>query len=196
MKVCYLIVLLVLVGCSSSSSPAAIGADPSVDGGQPGPTKTDTANPSKAGASGSRLKARTYTGEDGSQEFIGWFDSQTSANCGFSLANDGKLRCLPFEGLASAGVYWSDAGCTVPLIIATAGCSPTLALSNAPVSACNGAPRYQATILKVGPKHVGDVFNGTPAACSKITVGAPTDLLDPGPEVPASTYVAANETHE
>lgn len=45
--------------------------------------------------SGSRLKARTIVGSDGSRSPAGWYDSQLEVECTWRLASDGKQRCMP-----------------------------------------------------------------------------------------------------
>lgn len=45
--------------------------------------------------SGKRLRARYYVGEDGSRQFVGWHDKERNEDCSFSVAEDGKTRCLP-----------------------------------------------------------------------------------------------------
>src|SRR5262245_37576571 len=61
--------------------------------------------------SGARLKARTYVGDDGSKEFVGWHDSQLKLNCSFHRTPNepNGVRCLPTFALP---LHFSDSACT------------------------------------------------------------------------------------
>ena len=85
-------------GGSSTGGSAAGGS--SAGGSASGGT---TGNPEpKPYISGSRIRARTLETAGGAKQFNGWYDLQFSANCVFTLASDGKTRCLP-------GTYWIGA---------------------------------------------------------------------------------------
>lgn len=80
------------------------------------PLSTD--DPS-AGASGSRLKKRVIEAEDGTRQFVGWFDSARGENCTFIQGPDGVQRCMPTELVhkitGPSGldvVVYTDASCT------------------------------------------------------------------------------------
>jgi hypothetical protein len=65
---------------------------------------------------GGRLRARYRVGDDGSREFLGWFDETRGDNCVFGPATDDKLRCLPVSPALSIIVtddlmVYSDAAC-------------------------------------------------------------------------------------
>src|SRR5690349_19469754 len=89
--------------CSSSDdSPGATtpndgGTSPDVvtndDGGSDGNvTTTATAD----FVNGSRLHAEVYEA-NGVQLFVGIHDTKLDISCGFRIAEDGKLRCLPTQ---------------------------------------------------------------------------------------------------
>jgi len=80
--------------------------------------------------SGSRLKAKYRSGDDGSKAYLPylWYDSQRQEDCQFTAAADGKERCLPTLGAASA-YFFSDAACTQLLASDSTGCTPKYALS-------------------------------------------------------------------
>jgi hypothetical protein len=74
------------------------------------------------GSSGSRLKRRIMTTDDGAQVFVGWHDSERQENCAFRVGPDGKQRCMPTErvheirGLSGLdAVVYADSGCTRPM---------------------------------------------------------------------------------
>lgn len=70
-------------------------------------------------ASGSRLKSHVIVGSDGSQQWLGWHDTQAQEDCSFVSDGAGTLRCLP---AVSQVVFFSDSKCTTPLV-AIAGCT-------------------------------------------------------------------------
>jgi len=97
-------------GSSSGSGPGGDNDSDLVDA-LTNPVPDANAEPT---TSGSRLKARYYVGEDGSRQFVGWYDSQRKEECSFLSAGDGETRCLP-AGAYPIGVY-SDANCTTPIV--------------------------------------------------------------------------------
>lgn len=128
---------LLLTACGSSTGPAGHdGAQgPAGKDGAPGMpgAKGDPGAPGKdAAQSGSRIVARYVVGDDGSRQFLGQHDTQLDADCAWGTATDGKLRCLPGTAL-SANIYFSDAACAVPLV---------LAVDPASVPSCGLLPAY------------------------------------------------------
>lgn len=198
------IVCLGIVSCSSSSSKN-IGPDGTLpDGGKIDPnapeqtSKPNPSDPSKIGASGSRLKARFYAGEDGSQQFVGWYDSQLQKNCTFTPTGDGKLRCV-VEGLAGRSGYFADTGCSQPTVVVSKGCTPPSLANASATSAGSCGTTFSLRIANVGAKHVGPVYAGTPASCIAAGAAFTTDILDYydiGADVPLTTYVLGSENHE
>jgi len=141
--------------------------------------------------SGTRLKARYYVGSDGSKEFIGWHDSQRNEDCGFVTASDGTMRCLGGSGVASVGTYFSDTGCTQPLVLAQTGtgCAVPSIASKATLTSCS---TVYYTLFQVGSSFTGTPYSGTPSSCTKVTTTLPGyAVYNLGPEVPASSFVAA-----
>jgi hypothetical protein len=184
-------VLVVFVGIVGCSSKTQIGPDGTLpDGG-----KVVQSAPGTGGTSGTRLKARTYNAEDGSQQFIGWFDSQRNENCGFQMAADGKIRCLPSGTSVEAG-FFGDTGCTQPLATMQTGCAPPASYALADASDPGACEPRRFKVLTLGAKHAGDAYRGAPGSCIKNTLPVGTDLYDTGAEVPASSLVAATEGHE
>jgi hypothetical protein len=66
-----------------------------------------------AARSGSRVQVRVVSGPAGERQSGGFHDTQLGADCTFSVAADGKLRCLPTMGLV--GTYYADPSCAQPL---------------------------------------------------------------------------------
>ena len=71
------------------------------------------------GNGGTRLKKRVIEADDGTRQFVGWFDSARGENCAFIQGPDGVQRCMPFElahkitgpsGLDA--IVYTDANCT------------------------------------------------------------------------------------
>lgn len=81
--------------------------------------------------SGSRLKARYLDGEDGSRQFLTWWDSQRQEECTFDEPSDdvasaltlNDRRCLPRMGSCDDGFgpvqLYADAGCTEHVVACT-----------------------------------------------------------------------------
>ena len=60
---------------------------------------------------------------------VGWHDNERDADCTFTRASDGKLRCLPTG--AAATVFHTDSACKSPSLVAVLGEVP-----------CAGAARF------------------------------------------------------
>lgn len=138
--------------------------------------------------SGTRLKMRTLVTADGARAFLGWRDTQLNLDCGFSVAGDGRTRCLP-SGNASYSGYFADSACTQPLAQASvaAGCVPTLAWRMDPNSC-----QYLLRVYAIGAEFTGPtVYVG--AACTSTAAAPYGRFFSVGAEVPPSTYVEATE---
>lgn len=145
--------------------------------------------------SGSRLKAKYRTGDDGSKAYLPgvWFDSQRQEDCSFGSADDGKERCLPTAESYAAlnGYYFSDAGCTVPVAYAGGGCAPKYVIGNGG-SGCYGSPTaYTSQIFKVGAKlNQATLYIKSGASCTSTPAAATLDYFKVGAEVAPSSFVA------
>lgn len=205
-----LLLAVAVTGCaSSSSSPATIAPDsdagfyadgaprpnPNADGGEPGPGPAVEPN-----ASGSRIKARSYVGSDGSRQFIGWRDSQANEDCGYQKAADGKLRCLPLGSGALSLGYFTEGGCSQPLIVLAKGCAaPKYALE--PLTGGAACTTAGVRVKRFGTPYAGTTaYTGSPGSCAAVapttfaSLKATWDLYGaPGAEVPPNTYVEATE---
>jgi hypothetical protein len=180
--------LLLLVSCRNSTSiTSEHRADASSEPSQPG------------NVTGTRLKARTYVGEDGSKEFVGWHDSQLKLNCTIQpnpSEPNGALRCLPAFAVP---LYFSDAACTQRLAGAPKQLGvPTIALECKSWSCstkCDcGEPATK--ILAIAGPHSGTAYqggDGTPCSAVAPSGAGDMNLYVTGAEVPPTTYVAATE---
>lgn len=202
----YLTVLAVFsVACSKEPSPSPIGPDVVSDGGKPvDPTHSNEpnnpnnpSNPATPGTdvSGTRLKRRIYTGSDGSQQFVGFFDGDRSENCGFTTAADGKTRCLPSAASVN-GSFFADAGCTQPLVLQTKGCAaPTTALwfTTAGGTACAGTNLTR--VMQLGALFSASTLYTGAACTAAASAGyiSTYDLYPATSEIPATSFVEATE---
>lgn len=78
--------------------------------------------------SGERLRARYLQADDGTRQWLGWYDIERGENCSFRIAEDGVERCLPEVNADIAPNAYSDPNCTEELwgeIPSEVDCSPT-----------------------------------------------------------------------
>ncbi len=152
----------------------------------------------ESSVSGSRLKARTYRGEDGSRQFVGWRDTLLEIDCAFRAAGDGSVRCLPLrQGSPTDYLFATPALCNAAVPSTK---RPALSLPCAPraedkyvvessraIEACEDvAPK----VFKIGPR----ITTGYIAfACKAV---ATTDFLYQYEEVPLTEFVEASESVE
>ena len=146
--------------------------------------------------SGSRLKVNVYVGADGSKLVTGSLhDTQLDVDCGYVLAADGSMRCLP-SGAGWSGVF-ADPACTQPIAAVAKGCSaPAYARIAVPTGTCQtttGAHVYSigAPLGSAGAFYLTgqtcSAYSGTPLS----TLENDEDLYSVGNEVAASTFVQA-----
>lgn len=181
---------------SASSTGGAGGASTtSSAGGAGGDTTTGVggANTHPGWESGTRLRARVLTGEDGSRQFVGWYDSVLDANCFGQVASDGTRRCMPTP--TASAIFFSDSGCTQRVAHVTKGCSvPDYVAIADTTSPC--APRYELRNLGASVSATA-VYIGSPASCTGPTdQSAAYDMFDLGAVVSPSTLVEMTEMVE
>lgn len=120
--------------------------------------------------SGSRLKAYWLTTSDGAQQFdYLWRDTQLNIDCSIGMAPDGQYRCLP-TALGGIGTYFSDSGCSTPLMVAAFTCSaaspqppPYISVSQSTGTGCSTTTK--TTIYNTGSPYTGGVYSGTSTSC-------------------------------
>ena len=145
--------------------------------------------------SGSRLRIQKTNGADGSSFVLGLFDSMLSVPCVFGLAGDGKTRCLPIGGNATASYtsdLYADAACTKPAAIAPstfrASCGlPKYAASPSYGIACSTELGYE--IRTVALWSGGSVYQKSGASCSAAAGLSPNGFFVLGSVVSPSTFV-------
>lgn len=143
---------------------------------------------------GSRLKARYWTGDDGSKSYAPgqWYDSQLDLACSPAPVSEREYRCMPVSGISGSPLdMYSDAACSQKLRV-TWICSGTKA-------------RFAMTIATSGPcgtvvsgPHVYTIGAMVPQSTTLYIKGASScaafwpagyDVYTVGAEVPLSTFV-------
>lgn len=181
--------LLALSMTPACGDDVYIGPDPTGGSGGVG----GAASKQAGYTSGTRLKARTLTGADGSQQLVGWYDSGRGENCTFRLAGDGTMRCLP-DATAVGVIAFADAGCTVPVAIIRKGAANT-----APPPAYVGSLDPTTGQLRVYATGVvtGSLYLGNPLSCVQSGLNNSTETAyASGNELAASNFVSATEAHD
>lgn len=127
--------------------------------------------------SGQRLKVRYLAGQDGSQQFLGWFDSQRNEQCYFADAlSTGQYRCIP--NYANAGIpAFKDAACTQP--VAQFG------------SLLYAFDLAQGKLYEKGAPVMSTVYYLNGAMC--LSAGMQPGVYELGSEVPLTDFVPAVE---
>ena len=92
----------------------------------------------RVGKGGGRLVPALVSSGASAALALGWHDKERDADCTFTLASDGKLRCLPTG--AEANVFFTDSECKSRSLVAVLG----------PV-ACAGAARFARVSSKTCP---------------------------------------------
>jgi hypothetical protein len=106
-------VFLALVACSTKTE--TISKDPSTD-------KSPTERAGDSTVSGSRIKAKVLTAEDGTKTNYGFHDTQRDEDCSFQQV-DGRYRCLPTTTATVRVDLFTDSACKKGIAVATKGCA-------------------------------------------------------------------------
>lgn len=177
--------LFILAACGHKSP--SIFPDSTGSGG--GASSTESSGMNMQGdswTSGSRLKVRYYTSNDGSKMPVGFRDLKRNENCSPRIASDGNVRCLPDRYAVTDG-YFADKNCSQALGVVFAGCQPPYGFDIG--IGCNaGAKVFQ----------VSSTFNGSAiyvksnGACDMLPVGS-ASFVELGSELPASTFAEMTE---
>ncbi len=138
--------------------------------------------------SGSRLRANVLDAGGGARNFAGWHDTELGVDCGFRLAEDGVIRCLP----GGSTSYHTDASCT-SYVVPNPSCSPAPKYVMVDLPEQVDCHQPTAVVHEVGSKiAVPTLFLGS--GCQD--VGPPPvdqDVYLVGDAVPPSAFVAAVE---
>lgn len=181
---------IVLVGCHTTTT---ITKDN--NSGDAAPSPVDPTTSSMGASSGTRLKARWTTADDGAKQFRGFWDSQRETECYFQGASDGTTRCLP-AGISIHPSLYADAACTKRIAYGEKGCvAKTAALQG---RYCAGSD-FTQTIFGLGARFDGaQLYSKDDAKCTSQPVSswADRDLYVVGAEIPPSEFVAAKTETE
>ena len=186
------------------STPAAerLGAFDDTAAGTPNDTSPrDTPPTGPAGSaayqSGTRLKRRMMYAEDGAAYFNGWYDAELDRGCGFRIAADGELRCLPSSTFATA--YYRDALCAEPVLLvnsASLTCSTPTYIS-APLPRIVDCTSTRNAIYEQPRRYEGPLWTRT-STCDPVTDGTAATSLGSytaytGTRIAPATFVRAAE---
>lgn len=181
---------------TSTATSASASASASVAASSSASTGSGGSDPGGGYEDGTRLRAVTIDGADGSKQPVGWYDTERGEACGFRVAADGQLRCLPLGG---AGIFYSDAACTSVITATGAGCTaPAYVAEPVGVASCYLGPHVVDPASGVEVRQVGAQTN--PAAYyvksgeACVSAGVPPaayDLFAVGAPLDPSLFVAA-----
>lgn len=112
--------------------------------------------------SGSRLRVRSYVGDDGSRQQVGLYDTQLQTLCAFTRAADGELRCLPLGGFTA---YFGDAQCLQRVLsVPPSNCATTARFVMVPAETCPA----RSEVFTVTPTKVARAYVRSSAACTEV----------------------------
>ena len=143
--------------------------------------------------SGTRLKNRYVTGEDGARAPRGFFDTMRNEPCDFAPSEGGDQRCLPLDSVGTIGFLYADASCTERIVIAD--CTPRYAVEVAPVCP------YQIKIYAIETTFApADYYFGSGGQCSKQNTAQGGQsgkvFAKVGAPIPASSFVLGRYAHD
>jgi hypothetical protein len=138
--------------------------------------------------SGTRIQRRMTTSADGARQPRSWYDAQLGVECGFSIAGDGKLRCMPTD-LASVDEFRADIGCKQPLAWGTRD-GFKYAYGVQENANCATTP---PTYYQLGALYSGTVYLASGTSCSKYD-SPPAGLYTLGSAIPVTTFVEGTLT--
>lgn len=135
--------------------------------------------------SGSRLRVQWMTGDDGSKQFSGFYDSKRKETCGWRKLYDGNTYCTPAAGVAYSN--FSDAGCTQQPVMVVAPCTPA-PLYTVTYNACAADVHVYQRGAKLA---LATIYTGTPSQCIALPPTVGYDYFALGAEIPPSAFVSA-----
>ena len=174
--------------CSSSSSAAADAGGDAADAGDP------TAL-SCISRSGTRLRRVVRTADDGSTEFLRFHDSMFDADCSYTTAGDGALRCLPVVNnapFAQGQLRYTDVGCTQPVAeLSAAGIQPAPRYLVSTALTADGCAQVSSYYNLSMPQPItagATIYGIVNGGCSALTAGA-NDYYGISGELPLTSFV-------
>ena len=139
---------------------------------------------------GGRMQAIETTANGArAEDPYGVWDSTLGFECKPTVAYDGTTRCLPADGVyASAGGYWTDAGCTQPITgagVQAPECTSTTVEYVFETPSGAPGPRVFHAVRRSGP-----IYGGGPTSC---TPYQNRDFYIEGAEVPIDMFAAVTQ---
>ena len=185
------VIYVALAACNAAehggTRPSSRGAG---GGGLVDPVPSAKADP----ASGSRLKAKLRTGDDGSKEYLSgvWYDTERQEDCIFETAADGRERCMPPS--QSVLTLFADAACKQAMAVASAACPPKYSVMSEQADC--GAARVH--IYSIGATMTpARVYLSAGGTCIDAGPADPSAAYyEVGAEVPASSFVSATVQYQ
>jgi len=214
------VVYLAMAACAAGGPSLGDNLSSGTGGTAGGPTAQGGANPGRAGhegvagrdgiaggsggifdpvppamaapKSGSRLKAKTYKGSDGSEmpTFL-WQDVERNEECSFGPAADGTTRCLP---RAASAAYFADSSCTTPASLAPSSACGTATVKYAGTSEQTSCGVRTRLFELGGP--LSALYFGSSASCYAFPIPAGSLAYGVGAEVSPSVFVEAQVVTE
>ena len=200
-----LILTALLTACSSVGPSGLDGADgepgpagPPGPQGEPGPQGPPGLNGNPGGApneSGTRLKLRRWSADDGATLRAGdFFDVELNEPCVFRLASDGSRRCMPGPQSMWPLPMYADPVCSsTPIVALDKTCEPPKDYAYRWISGSCGADRA-FDVLKLGalietPQNVW--FKAGPDSCVGQQASDAANYYQIAEVVPPSALVGA-----
>jgi len=109
--------------------------------------------------SGTRLKLRYYQGDDGSRQFMGFYDTQRAEVCSFTKLGNAVVCLPPASGV---GTYWTNSACSGPLVATPKAVAPEKHAINF----------ITLEIFEVAALYDGPIYSGSSASCAATGTGA------------------------
>ncbi|HVJ20158.1 MAG TPA: hypothetical protein VM686_32310, partial [Polyangiaceae bacterium] len=143
-----------------------------------------------AGGGASRFQSYGQLGADGSRQVDGWVDGERQDTCVLLPAEDGALRCFPFQRLRWSG--YSEATCMDPVLSWT---SSTCSTAPAPTVAWFASSECSARYTAVAPgAPVSTLYSyavtETGSTCTESTPEEGTSYFAQGETIPPETFFA------
>jgi hypothetical protein len=128
---------------------------------------------------------------------VGLYDSVQGRPCAASVAGDGDMRCLPDTVDVSLPSFFSDAACSVPLVLgplADVPCRPRPNFASTTEPGDQTGPSRRHLYPIAGP-YTGTIYWAAGARCDAVgdnTNGGWGELLSVGPEIPPALFAPVN----
>lgn len=140
--------------------------------------------------SGTRLKAKSFVGADGSKEHVphAWYDSSLMVECSPFYTATNRLRCLPVPRYVVIGNF-ADPSCTTPVAVGQAcdGAEHRYAAS----SSSDGC-RVHYSVHRLGAETMA-VYQLSGGSCTQLATAPGQRFYAVDSDVPEETFVEFTE---